>query len=182
MSLHTCPSLPLSQWPSGPHRRSTTPWDTRGETIISSIWHGELITIITSVISQRMDRPSLRTENGISANRHIKKYFYFYLFVLSMSLEVWFTFVIPGQVKRTWYVNHRVGGSIWPAGVLVKSPVTEQTHWKRKIKLKRYDGSTELEKYYKSVLAFEQFLFLSFFRLCRSPFCMTSPTFTIPWG
>lgn len=43
MSLHTCPLLSFSQWPSEPHRRRTTPWDTRGETIISSIclWDSE---------------------------------------------------------------------------------------------------------------------------------------------
>lgn len=42
------------------------------------------------------------------------------------SLKVWFTFVIPGQVERTWDVDHGAGRSIWPAGVSVKCPVTEQ--------------------------------------------------------
>lgn len=50
--------------------------------------------------------------------------------VLSKSdwLKVWLTFFIPRQVEGAWNVDHRPGRSIWPAGVSVKRPVTEQAH------------------------------------------------------
>lgn len=62
-----------------------------------------------------------------------------------------FTFVIPGQVKRAWDVDHSAGRSIWPAGISVKCPVTEQAY------RTGYRGMNE-EREYHSDLTISLFL------------------------